>query len=209
MFREGRMTGASKRFTTGQWMAGAFCMGLGLFLLARLTLIPGADLGATARWSFVLFWLGSTGGALARLFGPTFDKLARLGRDLSLAYAAAQLVHLAIVARVLYKSPRPPSELLFFGTAVFLTYLLAVVSLTNLSARLNPKVWRIMRTVGVEYIALAFLIDFAKYPFDGGFFKTLYYLPFLVLAIAAPALRLAAFVKRSIDKRRTLVGSPT
>ena len=203
------MRGVSQRFTTRGWMLAALCVGLAIFIIARLTLIPGADLGATARWSFVLFWLGSTGGAMARLFGPTFDKLARRARDFSLAYAAAQLVHLAIVLRVLYKSPRPASELLFFGTAVFWTYLLAGVSLTSLSARLNPTVWRILRTIGVEYISLAFLIDFARYPFDGGFLKTLYYLPFLVLAIAAPALRLAAFVKRTLLKRRTLVGSPT
>jgi hypothetical protein len=203
------MTGASQRFTARGWMAAAFCVGLAVFALARLTQIRGADLGATARWSFVLFWLGSTGGALARLFGPTFDELARRARDLSLAYAAAQLVHLGIVVRVLYTSPQPASELLFFGMAVFWTYLLAAVSLTKLSVRLDPRVWRILRTVGVEYIALAFLVDFARYRFDGGFFNAVYYLPFLVLAIAAPALRLAAFVKRTIEKKRTLVGSPT
>ena len=38
-------------------------------------------------------------------------------------------------------------------------------------------------------------------------FKALYYLPSLVLA--APLLRLAAFVKRTINKRRTLVGLTT
>jgi hypothetical protein len=167
------MKGASQRFTTRDWMAASFCVGLAVFALARLTQIRGADLGATARWSFVLFWLGSTGGALARLFG------------------------------------QPTSELLFFGTAVFWTYLLAGLSLKNLSVRLDPRVWRILRTVGVEYIALAFLVDFARFRFDGGFFNAVYYLPFLALAIAGPALRLAAFVKRTIEKRRTLVGSAT
>jgi len=204
------MMGAWQRFTTRDLMAGSFCIGVAIFILSRtLTTVPGVDLGATARWSFVLFWLGTTGGAMARLFGPTFDDLARRGRDLSLAYAAAQLVHLAIVVRVLYKTPRPASELLFFGTAVFWTYLLAGLSVKKLSNRLNPTVWRILRTVGVEYIALAFLFDFGRKPLDDGFFKALYYVPFLTLAIAAPLLRLAAFVKRTIDKRRTMVGSTT
>jgi hypothetical protein len=192
-------------------MAGAFVIAAAVFLMSRtLTSAPGADLRATARWSFVLFFLGSTGGAMARLFGSTFDRLAQRGRDLSLAYASAHLVHLAIVARLLYEGPpRPVSELLLFGIAVFWTYLLAFLSFPKLRGRLNPKVWRIVRIVGVEYIAFAFFADFNKNPFDGGFFKALDYVPFIVLSVAGPLLRLAAFIKRTIAKRRSLVGSAT
>jgi hypothetical protein len=163
-------------------MAGAFVIAAAVFLMSRtLTSAPGADLRATARWSFVLFFLGSTGGAMARLFGSTFDRLAQRGRD---------LVHLAIVARLLYEGPpRPVSELLLFGIAVFWTYLLAFLSFPKLRGRLNPKVWRIVRIVGVEYIAFAFFADFNKNPFDGGFFKALDYVPFIVLSVAGPLLR--------------------
>ena len=127
---------------------------------------------------------------------------------MSLGYASAQLVHLAIVARVLYKDPTGhESELLVFGPAVLFTYLLAGLSITKLSARLNSTLWRVLRTVGVEYIAFVFLLDFAKSPFDDGMFKVLYYLPFIVPAAAAPLLRLAAFIKRSMTKRRVMLGS--
>ena len=205
------MTTRWQRLTTREWMAGAFLIAVAVFVMSRtLSSTPGVDLRATARWSFVLFFLGSTGGALARLFGPAFDGLARRGRDLSLAYASAQLVHLAIVVRLLYKGgPRPPSELLLFGIAVFWTYLLAILSFKKMRERLKPGVWRIVRTVGVEYIALAFFADFNKNPFDGGFFKVLDYVPFIVLSVAGPLLRLAAFIKRTIIKRRNLVGSTT
>ncbi len=176
------MTTRWQRLTTREWMAGAFVIAAAVFLMSRtLTSAPGADLRATARWSFVLFFLGSTGGAMARLFGSTFDRLAQRGRD---------LVHLAIVARLLYEGPpRPVSELLLFGIAVFWTYLLAFLSFPKLRGRLNPKVWRIVRIVGVEYIAFAFFADFNKNPFDGGFFKALDYVPFIVLSVAGPLLR--------------------
>jgi hypothetical protein len=196
-----------QRFTTREWMVGSFCVGLVILVLSRtLTTIPGVDLRATARWSFILFWLGTTGGALTRLFGARFEGLARRARDLSLAYATAHLVHLAIVARILYKQPLPPAaELLVFGIAVFWTYFLAFLSLTSFSSRMGPALWRVIRIIGVEYISLAFLIDFIKNPFDDGFFKALYYLPFQILAIAGPMLRLAAFIKRSIVKRRSVL----
>jgi hypothetical protein len=196
-----------QRLTIREWMAGAFCIGLLVLLLSRtLTSIPGVDLRATARWSFVLFWLGTSGGSLMRLFGARFEGLAHRARELTLAYASAHLVHLAIVARILLTQPLPPaSELLLFGIAVFWTYLLAFLSLTGLWTRMSPLLWRIIRIVGVEYIALAFLIDFIKNPLDGGLFKALYYLPFQILAFGGPLLRLAAFVKRGIVKRKAAI----
>ncbi len=201
------MTRALQHPHTRHWMAGSFCIALAIFVLSRtLTKVPGVDLIATARWSFVLFWLGSTGGALARLFGLKFAWLARRGRDFSLAYASAMLVHLAIVVRIIYtQPPQPGSEMLLFGIAVFWTYLLALLSIRKLSACLNPITWRVVRTLGVEYITFAFLVDFAKHPFDGGVLRVLNYLPFFVLAIAAPSLRFAAFVKRTVSKRSTAV----
>ena len=187
-------------------MLGSFCIGLAVLLLSRtLGSMPGVDLKATARLSFVFFWLGTCGRALNSLFGPRFEGLARRGRELSLAYASAHLVHLAIVARILLTQPLPSAfELVVFGTAVFWTYLLAVLSVTNLSVHLPPALWRVIRIVGVEYIALAFLIDFAKNPLDDGLFKALYYLPFQTLAIAGPLLRLTAAIKRNLASRPSM-----
>lgn len=198
------MMKGTQRVTTRDWVVGAFLAGALVWVMSRtLTTVPGVDLGTTARWSFVLFWLGSTGGALARLFGKRFEGLARRGRDLCLAYASAQLVHLAIVARVIYTAPpgQSSSDMLFFEAAVVWTYLLAYFSITKSSNRLHPLLWRIMRTVGTEWIAFAFLIDFARSPFDG-VYRSFYYGAFLVFAVAAPLLRLAALVKRSIARKR-------
>jgi len=82
---------------------------------------------------------------------------------------------------------------------------LAILSIKRLSAGLNPKVWRTVRTLGVEYIALAFLTDFAKNPFEDGLASLLAYLPFQLLAVAGPLLRLAALAKRSSQVRRLAV----
>jgi len=164
-------------------------------------------LRATARWSFLLFWLASTGGALTTLFGSRFQALAHRARDFGLAFASAHLAHLGVVAWVYYSSPDPPtrSTLIFFGIAAIWTYVLAILSVKRLSAGLNPRIWHAVRTLGVEYIGLAFLTDFAKHPFQGGFLYAANYLPFLALAIAGPILRLAALVKRLSQVRRLAV----
>jgi hypothetical protein len=183
-------------------MAAAFSVGLAIVLIARWVEGPGervsVALRATARWSFLLFWLASAGPALTALFGSRFLPLARRARDFGLAFAAAHLAHLGVVAWIYSTSVVLPlqSSLIFFGIAVFWTYLLAILSWHRLSARLNPRVWRIVRTIGVEYIAFAFWTDFAIQTFAGGIANFFIYLPFVTLAVAGPPLRLAAALKR-------------
>ena len=201
----------NRRTTTREWMAASFLVGLVIVFVIQTGAGPGERvtmaLRATARWSFLLFWLASAGGALTTLFGSRFQALARSARDFGLAFASAHLVHLGVVAWVYYASPDPParSTLIFFGIAAIWTYVLAILSIKRLSALLNPRVWRTVRTVGVEYISLAFLTDFAKNPFQGGVLAVANYLPFLALAIAGPLLRLAALVKRLSQVRRLAV----
>jgi len=197
--------------TTGEWMGAAFVVALAIVLAVRLGVEPREQLTLalrlTARWSFLWFWLASAGGALAALFGPSFQPLAQRGRDFGLAFASAHLVHLGLVAWLLYRSvtPFPRSALIFFGIAVFWIYLLALLSIRRLAAMLAPAIWRIVRTLGVEYISLAFLADFAKNPFQGGVRHLVAYLPFLVLAVAGPLLRLTATAKRLSLVRRLAV----
>jgi hypothetical protein len=196
-----------RRWTTSQWMAASFGVALAMVIVIRLAEGPGERvdmaLRATARWSFFLFWLASAGGALTTLFGPRFQALAKRGRDFGLAFASAHLVHLGLVAWVYYSSAEPPGRptLIFFGIAAFWTYLLAILSIKHLSAKLSPKVWRIVRTVGVEYIAFAFLVDFNKVSFQDGIANVIVYMPLLALAVAGPLLRLAAVVKRLSEAR--------
>ena len=85
--------------------------------------------------------------------------------------------------------------LIFFGIGVIWVYLLALLSIPRLAAKLRPGTVRLLRTVGVEYIAFAFLVDFAKNPFRGSMLHLLAYLPFLALAAAGPLSRLAATAK--------------
>lgn len=198
-----------RRPGAGPWMAGAFGIALLLALAVLLSAGTGdggtiAALRLTARWSYLCFWPAYAGGALAALFGPTFRSLAERGREFGLAFAAAQLVHAGLVLWLYYSSAHPPGQrtLLIFGIALFWTYLLAVFSIRRIAGTLAPRVWRAIRTLGVEYIALAFLIDFAKNPFQGSVEHALAYLPFQILAVAAPALRLAAFMHRRARSRR-------
>src|SRR5271167_586879 len=189
-----------RRGTTLQWMGAALGMALAIVLAVDL-LAPDHKLSlalrATARWSFVLFWLASVGGALATLFGARFSSVAARARDFGLAFASAHLVHLGLVAWLYYAYTGPGrSTIIIFGIAAFWTYLLALFSLKQVTAMLNPRVWKILRTIGVEYISLAFLYDFARNPFQRGILHIIEYLPFLILAVAGPLLRLAALVKR-------------
>ena len=200
-----------RRPTTAEWMGGALCIGLAIVLIARIVATPGErelmGLRATARWSFILFWLASTGHALTTLFGPRFQYLGQRARDLGLSFASAHLVHLGLVAWVLHfaAEPFPRSSFIFFGIGVFWIYLLALLSIRRLNAMLNPRIWRILRTIGVEYISLAFLSDFFVNPFQSGIRNLLAYLPFLALAIAGPLLRLAAAIKRVSIARRLAI----
>ena len=189
-----------RKGTTLQWMGAAF--GVALTIVLAVALLAPANrlslaLRSTARWSFLLFWLASVGSALTTLFGSRFGNLAARARDFGLAFASAHLVHLGLVVWLYYAFVGPSEfTLIFFGIAAFWTYLLALLSVKRISAAVQPRTWKILRTIGVEYISLAFLYDFARNPFGGGFIRVVGYLPFLILAAAGPLLRLAAVLKK-------------
>src|ERR1700682_2167708 len=129
------------------WIGSAFCAALGLAALVLAALGPGergtiAALQVTARFSFLLFWLAYTGGAMTALFGPAFEPLKRRGREFGLAFASAHLVHLGLVAWVTYIGHAPARGVfLFFGVAVLWTYLLALFSIPRLQKALVSKGW--------------------------------------------------------------------
>jgi len=192
-------------------MAASFTVAVALVIAFWLVMGPGervaGALRATARWSFTLFWLATVGRALATLFGPRFRALAAHARDLGLSYASAQLVHLAVVVWIYYYAfvhgTEAPalSTLIFFGIGVIWTYLIALLSFGLVAAKLDARTGRILRTIGVEYISLAFIVDFYKNPFQDGFAHVAIYAPFVVLAIAGPVLRLTAAAKRLTERR--------
>jgi hypothetical protein len=206
-----------RRRTTAKWMAASFAVALAIIMEYRLAAGPGervaGALRATARWSFLLFWLASVGHALAALFGERFRALAAHARDLGLSYASAHIAHVGLVAWVYYYAIAHGTEvpsrqtLIFFGIAVFWTYLIALLSFDSFAAKLGARTCRILRIIGVEYIALAFFVDFFKSPFQNGFAHIASYAPFVVLSVAGPVLRLAAMVKRRLTELRRLLVS--
>ncbi|MGC1522629.1 MAG: hypothetical protein WA803_13885 [Steroidobacteraceae bacterium] len=193
-----------RRATTTEWMAGSLAVGLAIVWLARTLGYPVNDaLRATARWSFALFWLASCGGALATIFGARFRALAQRAREFGLAFASAHLAHLGLVAWVLHVAGSTFSRnlLIFLGLGVFWTYFLAILSIRRLTARLDPRTVRILRTVGVEYISLVFLFDFTLPRFQVDIPYIAEYVPFIVLTLAGPILRIAAAFKRLSQTR--------
>jgi hypothetical protein len=150
--------------TTASSMVVGFTIAL---VIAALTLaVFGTEergtaiaLRFTARWSFVLFWLAYIGGAMARLFGGAFETLARRGRDFGLAYASAQVVHVGLVLWIFYLAPDKNGGMVFFWAGIVCTYMLALLSLPEVRAGLAPRLWRLFRTIALEYIALVFAAE--------------------------------------------------
>jgi hypothetical protein len=197
-------TPGSRAFGTLGWVSGAF---LGaIFLVAwgygfsRSGDKLAEVLRVTGRWSFLWFSLATWGAPLAVLWGERFRSLAMHGRDFGLAFAAAHLVHVGLVARLLATSttPFPRPELIFFGVGVFWTYLLAFLSLgATRRAGLSPGVRRVLRRTGVEYLSLAFAYDFTLQVFSGNLKNVIHYLPLAIAAWLGPVLRLAAGYRTS------------
>ncbi|PPQ26583.1 hypothetical protein [Rhodopila globiformis] len=181
-------------------MGSAFAIELVLAIAVLAALGAGergtdVALQATARFSFVLFWLAYTGGALASLASRPLIWLKRSARNFGLAFASALQVHLGLVAWLCWIGAAPSrATFLFFGTAAIFVYLLALFSIQRLQACLNPTLWRLIRAVGMNFIALAFLRDFLSAPRHMTFGYLVGYLPFVILAVAGPLLRGLAFL---------------
>jgi hypothetical protein len=181
-------------------MGAAFAASL--FLAATILVARGADvrgidqaLFATGRAMFVWFWAAYAGGPLTTLFGETFVPLKKRGRELGLAFAAALLVHLALVTGRCWIGAVPAiGTFIRFGIAAGLTFLLALFSLRNLHALLGRKGWQLFRTIGMNYILYVFLYDFWQNPLHEDIRRGLVlYLPFTLMTIAAVLLQLAAW----------------
>ena len=188
-------------------MAAAFLTALAIAAIAYAIAVPSQRLGmalrATARWSLFWFCLATYGGALTAIFGSRFQNLARRGRDFGLAFASAHLVHVALVAYFFYSVPDPNVTLLYllvFWIGVFWTYLLTILSFRNqFSVWLGARRWKVVLKIGVEYIAFAYVFEFANRMLDGNRSNAMHYLPLFAAAVGGPLLRLAAAIKRRMS----------
>ena len=119
--------------TTASLMWAALLVALALAVIVLVIFGVGERgtaiaLRATARWSFLLFWPAYAGGAIAWLW-PRLNGLARHGRELGLAYASAQLIHVGLVLWIIHVATEPSGAMVFFWIGIFCTYLLALFSL--------------------------------------------------------------------------------
>ena len=188
---------------TAIWMGSAF--GGALAIAIGVLLIEGAGPGSTivglrltARFSYAFFWLSYVGGAIAILFGPAFSIIARRVRELGLAFASAQLVHVGLVTWLAWISPPQPimdAVMPFFAIGVVWTYLLAALSTERARNVFSPYMLRVMRTIGSEYIALTFFTDFVLVPQYPPPHAILFYLTFWSMLLVGPLLRVAALAK--------------
>ena len=193
--------------TTLSCMAAAFLIALALAAIELVIFGVGERgtsiaLRATARWSFLLFWLAYAGGAIAWLCRPRFSGLARHGRDLGLAFASAQLVHVGLVLWIIHIATGPTGAMVFFWVGIFCTYLLALFSLPRLRDGLEPRLWRILRTIALEYIAIAFTADFVTLHRHELGKHPLSYLPFVLMLVSGAGLRFVAFLDRRLRPLR-------
>lgn len=199
------------------WIVTAFAGGIALSaaaLFLRGTGRSGTVTGLllTARWAYGFFWAAYIGGPLTTVFGRKFQPLARRGRELGLAFAAAMLMHVTLVAWLYHISIHPPLPLgsaLFFAVGLGFVYVLAVCSMPALAMRIPPSARRVIFTTGTEYIAVAFLSDFLKNPFGHGFEHLVAYGPFVTLALLATLLRLISYAARFARRDRPPATSHT
>jgi hypothetical protein len=184
------------------WIFSAVCAAL--TLAASVTVALGAKqegidaaLAATARLMFLLFWPAYSGGALVALFGAVFQPLKKHAREFGLAFASALLVHLGLVAVLCLIGAAPDAAtFIFFGIGAAWAYVLALFSIPRLRLALGPRNWWLLSNVGMNYVAYAFIVDFLQQPLHGGVKHIIEYLPFAVLSLAGPGLRLVAYMQR-------------
>ena len=167
-------------------------------LALRLPQAPGLP--------FLIFWPAYVGSALTFLFGDLFLALRKHARNLGLAFAAALLVHLGFVVRLCAVGHPPPTQVfVVFGTAAILTFFLALLSIGGVRQMMPPALWPFLRTVAMNYIAFAFLIDFVKFPLND-LRDAAFYMPFAALSTVGPLLRLAAWMQKLRRTRTAPVG---
>jgi hypothetical protein len=198
---KGRWISWEQMTSASSFVCAAFLVAFVLALII-LTAFGAGERGTvlalriTARWSFILFWLAYAGGAAASLCGSRLDFLARRGREFGLAYASAQLIHVGLVFWIIHITADSSGAMAIFWAGIFCTYMLALFSWPRLREALGPRLWRTLRTVGLEYIAFVFAFDFIILPiqFGGGKYP-ISYLPFALLLVGGLLIRLTAFLR--------------
>jgi len=187
---------------TRRWVLAGVALAL-VFVIAAIAKdgagATGLRLGLrlTARLAFLAFWPSYSAGALVVLFGSGYAPLKTRARALGLTFVAVLVVHLSLVA-ALCGIGEPPAARVFiiFGPGAVCAMLMASASVRSVSEAIGAPGWWLLRNVGMNYIAFDFLVDFLRRDDLTSVRRLVEYVPFAALAVAGPALRLAAYLKR-------------
>jgi hypothetical protein len=108
-------------------------------------------------------------------------------------FASAHIIHIGLVAWLCWIGDAPAvATFVFFGGAIFSTYLLAICSIGRVREALSRSRWWLVRTLGLNYILYAFAVDFLGRSPSNSAKYILGYLPFSILVIVGPLLRITA-----------------
>jgi hypothetical protein len=148
-------------------------------------------LRSTARTSFLLFSGAFVASAVYRLWRNPFTSWLRQNRRyLGVSFALSHALHAAAIAALLRMSAEriEPPVLVLGGLAYLFIAAMTATSFDRTAAWLGPRRWRLLHTAGVYYLWSAFALNFLALAA-----RERFYVPFAVLAAAAPLLRAAAW----------------
>jgi hypothetical protein len=183
-------------------MVGAAGLALAALCLALAgTGQQGTAIGlrATALFSFPFLVGAYAASALAVLWpGELSEWLLLRRRALGLAFSAAIVVHLMLIAHLLSLPPNPPPKVLGL-TPGFLTYLvlaaMALASFSRIGRAMGPARARLLLRIGLHWVFAVFTLGLFK-----GVFIRHYYawwlLP-LLIAMAVYAMRFTVWWRAS------------
>lgn len=176
---------------------------LGVLAISLAAFALSADLVAgirmviriTARTSLLLFVLAFTASSLIVFHrSPATLWLRANRRQVGVAFAlshfthAAAIIALARIDPVLFAALTTPASFIFGGAGYAVILAMFATSFDRTAALIGPKAWRWIHTAVAWFLAIMFVINFARraVPMPG------MYWPYMVLILAAIALRIAA-----------------
>src|SRR5262245_13171800 len=188
--------------STALWMAGAFCAAMAL--AAAVPAVFGAGERGThvpckPRRGYRLCCSGLPTAlphwphCLARAFSPCSGACANLGLHLRPHTSCTPGWSPGSATSAMHRRAAPSFSSVL---PLFASYLLALFSVARLQRALGASGWWLLRIVGLNYIAFAFAVDFLRLAASASAQYLVGYLPFVLLAVAGPLLRLAAFGQR-------------
>lgn len=142
----------------------------------------------TARTSCILFLLAFSASSLRRLKSNKLTQwLLRNRRYLGLSMAVSHSFHaIAIIGAVILSTGKIPTDNHGGNLGYFFIIAMTITSFSDPARFLSDRGWKILHTVGMYYLWLAFIVTFSERLGE----SMLIYVPFVSLLMIAISLRL-------------------